>query len=229
MQALNIPKEWLELNERNAAKIAGVSRTTLRTKHLVDGCPEPISRKTRPDNSTYIPFDEIHRIYGEQALSNLNDLIKEKEKTSTSNETTVQKPNHTNEIDQEKPENQLKNQTITMSSETYLNLKLRLDALEKELEHKNELFGQLQNSLTDEKQRSEKYFSDLQTHMKLLEDKSAKERDYKADMDAAIASLQAQVQQKPNFWQRLFGLTPSNKNAPAAPQSTEDAIKSSKG
>ena len=70
----NIPLEWQEINERLAAEIADVPRSTFRRKHLDKNSAEPISFKII-GGSKHIRFEDLFQIYGEKTLQNLNKMI----------------------------------------------------------------------------------------------------------------------------------------------------------
>jgi len=133
MTTFEIPREWRELSERKAAQLAGISRTTLRNRHLVDGCEKPLSLVTRDDDTAYIPLEEIKRLYNETVLKNLRNILEGNEVPEKPFAQLVQKPSYTTQHVPEKPEDQLKDQlktqSITMTSEAYLSLSQSLDNL----------------------------------------------------------------------------------------------------
>ena len=166
----NVPIEYRELSERKAADLCGFHKTTLRRRHLVDGCDQPISRKHRADGSMYIPIEELIRLYGEKIFTNLKEILANGGKAKEPEKNHGSEPNVTSVLIPEEPEDQLKNQSISISSQDYLELKLKLQKLETE---KLDL-----QSKADEIQG---FYEDLKQSMKLLEDKSKAKEDAESE------------------------------------------------
>jgi len=199
MTTFEIPKEWRELSERKAAHLAGISRTTLRNRHIVDGCEKPMSLVTRDDDTTYIPLEEIKRLYNETALKNLRNILENNEVSEKPEDSLVQKPGYTTQNVPERPEDQLKdqlkNQFITMTSEAYLSLSQSLKSLKTELEQEKIKNKDLEATLTEEKQRAEKYYDEMTISLRLLESKSQ-------TIDQLTSK---QGSHEKSWWKKLFG------------------------
>ena len=179
MTTWDIPEEYRELSERKAAEIAGVSRSKFRRRHLEANAPDSISLNSRTDGSKYIPFLEVHRLYGETALLNLKRLQSEPENQPNHIQKSGSEPNDTNPNE---PMNQTdlnpSQSTVSVKFNEYISIKTKLASQEVELEQLKKRLDEQKNLLADaksrelsERARADKLFEELQASRRLLEDK----------------------------------------------------------
>jgi|GEM_PF-5267195 len=182
MSLWNIPEEYRELSERKAANLAGVSRSAFRRRHLEADAIEVISLCSRQDGSKFIPFEEIHRIYGEKAILNLKKLQNEPKDHKNH---SLKSGSEQNDTTKKEPMNQ-KNQTleqisISVQISEYISLKTKLasqatelEELKKRLNEQKYLLDQAKDREKIEQLRTDRLLEELQTSRRLIEDKLSK-------------------------------------------------------
>lgn len=215
-----IPKEYQRLTVTQAYEIMGITRPTFYRNHINNKTakqPDIITVSVDESGNKYIDFSELVRVFGNKAYKKLGEYHENTQKEQNGQNDILNKNNETQE-----------NPALSIPFEELLNLKISLERKTAEVE-------QLEQRLTEQKQqtraaedREQKLYEKLERSQLLLEDKTKKENEKVSEL-ASIKTLLEVSQQKPNFWQRLFGLTPSNKAASESPQSTENTFKSSKG
>ena len=218
----NIPKKYLKPNISLSAEIVGINRSSFHMEYVKEG---KVTRSEDERGKPYINIQELIRVFGFntviEGIKNLETPEIEAKNTEDTLNSVKNSANKHNPTQTKTQETALK----TLTYDEFLDLKLKLQASEKDLERDRERIKMLEASLSEEKQRTreaesraEKYYGDLTGSMRLLEDKTK-------TIDNLLAD---QAFQKQPWWKKILG-KPSNKNAPVAPQSTEDAVKSSKG
>lgn len=224
MTALQIPEEWRELSQAKAAEIAGVPKTSFRRKHIDDGCTEPITISKRPDGSEYIAFDEVYRLYREVATQNLRALTSGQTGPKTKTQNGFSGPLQT----------VLKNTMDQTEKDPYMKVRVsEFVELQKNLAKAQAEASQLKDQATKAEDRANKYYGDLQSHMKQLEDKRQKETEYRSEISEIKTLLAIQQQErKLSWWERLFkgsASTSANKNEFPATQKAAEGLQSEKG
>lgn len=170
MTTLSIPPEYQKLSVKKAALLANVPRTSFIRKYLETG---QISVQKGPDGTDFISFDELYRIFGETITQNL--------RLQLSGQLTghgVQSENGKNEHVTIPDQN---TSVIPVDSEKMHKLELELvrtqgerDRLEALLTEKARLLEERQVIIQEQKEQMRRYFDELQTTRRLLEDKTVK-------------------------------------------------------
>ena len=215
----NIPKKYLKPNISLSAEIVGINRSSFHMEYVKEG---KVTRSEDERGKPYINIQELIRVFGfNTVIEGIKNLETPDSETKNTNNSSENSNNKHNPAHLETQETALK----TLTYDEFLDLKLKLQASEKDLERDRERIKLLEASLIEEKQRTreaesraEKYYGDLTGSMRLLEDKTK-------TIDSLLAE---QAFQKQPWWKKLIP-KPSNKNAPVPAQSIEDAVKSSKG
>lgn len=181
MTHFSIPDKYQRLNVTLACQILRKNRSRFYKDYLNNG---KVSKHIGEDGKPYIELSELMRVFGEKVVL---DGIINLEKKHTSNSAQNRDRAHT----------ETQEKTDTRHGENIENIKLEgeIALLEQKLEQQEEKAKELKETIREkdqlldaERNRSDKIYTDLQTHMRLLEDSRAKAQEKKS-----------------GFWSRLFG------------------------
>lgn len=183
MTQFAIPKKYQRVSITTACEISGKSRSYFYAHYLKPG---KVSKHTDDSGKPYIDLSELIRVFGEkqvlekiQALEKVQDIDSTEDTSKRQGKTPIEDmkntPKNLPEIEKLKLEHEIENLRKDLDREKEKNRDLKDNIREKE------------QLLDDERNRSDKIYTDLQTHMRLLEDNRAKAEE-----------------KKNGFWSRIF-------------------------
>lgn len=203
-QGFKIPVEYQKVNKADAARIIGMSRPTFYRNYLDSGKISVFSDDTGKE---FITFDELHRIFGEKALRGLHEHIGRAQKEDLGQMDTHKSASVDVQTELDTTELRIENARISE----------RLTALQQR-------FGDYEIRLSEKDEQIRRYFDELQTTRRLLEDKSIKAQDDQHEntvvsvQQEQIARLEQKLselsealtarepEKQKGFWTKLFGI-----------------------